>query len=449
MTARSDLRPALLALGALVAGLVLGVAAAASGSELALRVVRAVEPVGVLWVNAIRMTVIPLIVASLIVAVAGADPRAMGRLGTRALLVFVLLLVAMAGLAVLAAPPLFERLAVDARAAAEIRAASTAVETPPLPSFASWVVGIVPVNPIRAAADGAMLPLVVFALLFGLALGRIAPAARGPTIAVFQGVAQATTTLVGWILALAPIGVFPLALSVAATLGAGVVGAVGFYVAAHAGLLVVSTLLLYGVVALSGTSPLRFARAALPAQVVAASTRSSLAALPAMHAAAERVLALPRAVTSFALPLAVSTFRLNQPISWTTMALFAAALYGVELPLATVATLAATAVLLSFSVPGIPSGSLFVVAPFFAAVGIPAESIGLLIALDLLPDVFKTTSNVTAHLAAVTLVARGEPAAASVDGPVAPDDAVTLDDPATPRDADVAVPSPVAASRTR
>ena len=443
MTARSDLRPALLALGALVAGLVLGVAAAASGSELALRVVRAIEPVGVLWVNAIRMTVIPLIVASLIVAVAGADPRAMGRLGTRALLVFVLLLVAMAGLAVLAAPPLFERLAVDARAAAEIRAASTAVETPPLPSFASWVVGIVPVNPIRAAADGAMLPLVVFALLFGLALGRIAPAGRAPTIALFHGVAQATTTLVGWILALAPIGVFPLALSVAATLGAGVVGAGGFYVAAHAGLLVVSTLLLYGIVALSGTSPLRFARAALPAQVVAASTRSSLAALPAMHAAAERVLALPRAVTSFALPLAVSTFRLNQPISWTTMALFAAALYGVDLPLATVATLAATAVLLSFSVPGIPSGSLFVVAPFFAAVGIPAESIGLLIALDLLPDVFKTTSNVTAHLAAVTLVARGERGAAGVDGPVAPDD------PAAPRDADVAVPSPVVASTTR
>jgi proton glutamate symport protein len=401
-------RAALLALGALVAGLALGTAVAASGSDLALRVVRAIEPIGVLWVNAIRMTVIPLIVASLVVAVAGADPRAMGRLGTRAFVVFVLLLVTMAALAVLAAPPLFERLVVDARAAAEIRAASGGVELPPLPSFASWLVGVVPVNPIRAAADGAMLPLVVFALLFGLALGRVAPALREPTVALFRGIAQATTTLVGWILALAPIGVFPLALSVAATLGAGVVGAVGFYIAAHAGLLVVSMLLLYAIVALAGTSPARFARAALPAQVVAASTRSSMAALPAMHASAERVLRLPRAVTSFALPLAVSTFRLNQPISWTTMALFAAALYGVELPLATVATLAATSVLLSFSVPGIPSGSLFVVAPFFAGVGIPAESVGLLIALDLVPDVFKTTSNVTGHLAAVSLVARGE-----------------------------------------
>lgn len=431
MRLHPDTRAALLALGALVAGLALGTAAAASGSDLALRAVRAIEPIGVLWVNAIRMTVIPLIVASLIVAVAGADPRAMGRLGTRAFLVFVLLLVTMAALAVLAAPPLFERLAVDARAAAEIRAASGVVETPPLPSFASWLVGVVPVNPIRAAADGAMLPLVVFALLFGLALGRVAPAARTPTIALFRGIAQATTTLVGWILALAPIGVFPLALSVSATLGAGIVGAVGFYIAAHSGLLVVSALLLYAIVALSGTSPARFARAALPAQVVAASTRSSMAALPAMHASAERVLRLPRAVTSFALPLAVSTFRLNQPISWTTMALFAAALYGVELPLATVATLAVTAVLLSFSVPGIPSGSLFVVAPFFASVGIPVESVGLLIALDLVPDVFKTTSNVTGHLAAVTLVARREPATAeeaeregaAADAPLATADA--------------------------
>ena len=422
MTLHRDTRAALLALAALVAGLALGTAAAASGSELALRAVRAIEPIGVLWVNAIRMTVIPLIVASLVVAVAGADPRAMGRLGTRAFLVFLLLLLTMAALAVLAAPPLFERLAVDARAAAEIRAASTAVETPPLPSFASWVVSVVPVNPIRAAADGAMLPLVVFALLFGLALGRLAPAVRAPAVALFRGIAEATTILVGWILALAPIGVFPLALSVAATLGAGIVGAVGFYVLAHAGLLVVSAVLLYAVVALAGVSPARFARAALPAQVVAASTRSSMAALPAMHTAAERVLRLPRAVTSFALPLAVSTFRLNQPISWTTMALFAAALYGVDLPLATVATLAATSVLLSFSVPGIPSGSLFVVAPFFAGIGIPAESVGLLIALDLVPDVFKTTSNVTGHLAAVTLVARREPATAD-----ATDDAADAD----------------------
>jgi len=113
-------------------------------------------------------------------------------------------------------------------------------------------------------------------------------------------------------------------------------------------------------------------------------------------------------VTSFALPLAVSTFRLNQAVSWVVMAIFAAKLYGVDLGATAVVTLAVTSVLMSFSVPGIPSASLFVVAPFFASVGIPPEAIGVLIALDLIPDVFKTLLNVTGQLGATTLLARDD-----------------------------------------
>ena len=158
------------------------------------------------------------------------------------------------------------------------------------------------------------------------------------------------------------------------------------------------------VVASARTSLGRFARAALPAQIVAATTRSSIAALPAMMTSAEETLHLPRATTSFALPFAVSIFRLNSGVSWIVGGLFAAKLYGVALGPAEIATLAVTCVLMSLSVPGIPSGSLFVVAPFFAAVGIPPESIGVLIALDVIPDVFKTTLNVTGHLASVVLV---------------------------------------------
>jgi len=99
--------------------------------------------------------------------------------------------------------------------------------------------------------------------------------------------------------------------------------------------------------------------------------------------------------------------------------LFASKLYGVDIGLPVVATLAVTSVLMSFSVPGIPSGSLFIIAPFFAGVGIPPESIGVLIALDLIPDVFKTVCNVTGHLAAASLVARGatsDAAAVPVNG---------------------------------
>ena len=420
-------------------GLLLGIGAAASGSPVLARVVGWVEPVGTLWVNAVRMTVIPLVVASLVAAVATTGARTVGRLGTRAAVIFFALLVLGAVLAVSIATPIFARVVVDPAAAASLRDAAGAVERPELPSLASWVVSLVPANPIRAAADGAMLPLLVFALLFGAALGRLAPARREPVTSFFQGVADAMVVLVGWILALAPIGIFALALGLALRLGTGIVGAVGVYLATHAGLALLLTGLLYAIVAVVGrVSPARFARAALPAQMVAVTTRSSVAALPAMLDSAERTLRLPRAVTSFGLPLAVSALRLNQGISWPVMALFAAALYGVELRLVDVATLAATGVLLSASVPGIPSGSLFVVAPFFASVGIPPEAIGALIALDLIPDVFKTLLNVTGHLASVTLLARFERGDAD-DEPARELAAGT--DPANGRDAIPAPPS--------
>ncbi len=220
------------------------------------------------------------------------------------------------------------------------------------------------------------------------------------------------TTLVGWILTLAPIGVFALALPLATKLGAGIFGAVGFYLAAHSGILLLSTLFLYPCAVLLGrVSPGRFARAILPAQIVAVSTRSSMATLPTMLLAAQRGLALPQSVTSFALPLAVSTLRLNQPVSWVVAPLFLGKLYGIELDMTQIITLAVTALLVSFSVPGIPSAGLFMAAPFFATVGLPPEGIGVLIALDHVPDVFKTLVNVTGHLASVTILARGETAA--------------------------------------
>jgi Na+/H+-dicarboxylate symporter len=400
-----------------VVGLALGIAAGAARASPALRAVRWLEPIGTMWVNAIRATVIPLVVSSLVVAVAGTGARTVGRLGWRAFTIFIVLLVALALPAVLVAPVVFAPLSIDPVAAASIRAGAGAVQRPELPTFGGWLVGLVPTNPIRAAADGAMLPLVLFALAFGLALGRLAPGLRAAAVAFFGGVADAMTVLVAWLLAVAPIGVFALALSLAANLGSGVVGAAAFYLVAHVALLVGALLFLYVVVALfGGVSVARFARAALPGQVVAVTTRSSVAALPAMLASAKALLGLPSAVTSFALPLAVTTFRVNQPVCWVVMALFAARLYGVPLGPAQLATVAVMAVLMSFSVPGIPSGGLFIVAPFFASVGIPPESIGVLIALDLVPDAFKTLTNVTGHLTAVTLLGRGERAAPGVRG---------------------------------
>jgi Na+/H+-dicarboxylate symporter len=367
--------------------------------------VRFIEPVGTMWVNAIRMTVIPLIVSSLVVAISGAGPGMAKDLGLRAFAVFFGLLALAAVIAGFAAPVVFEYLAIDPEASRLIRASAAPVSTPEMPSLSSWFVSLIPSNPIRAAADGAMLPLVVFTMAFGLAVGTLGDPLRQPVVDLFAGIAGASTVMVRWILAAAPVGVFALALALATRIGTGIFGAVGFYLVAHSMFCVVVTLLLYVIVVVSRRARLAtFARAALPGQVVAASTRTSLAALPANLEAADTVLHLPRASSAFTLPLAVSLLRLNQPVSWLVMALFAAKLYGVELPGATIFTLVVTSVLMSFSVPGIPSASLFIIAPFFVAAGIPAESVGVLIALDLIPDFFKTPLNVTGHLAAATLI---------------------------------------------
>ncbi|MES2177301.1 MAG: dicarboxylate/amino acid:cation symporter [Gemmatimonadota bacterium] len=402
-------RAALRALTGLVLGLTVGVALSTSESPAAGAILRDIEPLGVMWVNAIRMTVIPLVVASLIIAVSGTAPGTVGRLGVRVFLIFTALLAVIAAITAVVAPWLFERLAIDPAAAESIRAGVPAIQRPELPSFSAWLIGIVPTNPIKAAADGAMLPLVGFSLAFGLALGRLDEPRREFVVAFFRGIAEAMTLLVSWVLSLAPVGVFLLALVLAAKLGAGVVGAVGFYILVHSGLLLLATALLYVAVILFARVAVRdFARAALPGQLVAVTTRSSMAALPALLTSADATLRLPNTVTSFALPLATSTFRLNQAVTWVVVTLFAAKLYGIGIGPGVIATIAATSVLMSFSVPGIPSASLFMIAPFLATVGIPPESIGVLIAIDLIPDVFKTLLNVTGHLASVTLLAGRE-----------------------------------------
>jgi proton glutamate symport protein len=164
-----------------------------------------------------------------------------------------------------------------------------------------------------------------------------------------------------------------------------------------------------------GRVPLRrFAAAAAPAQVIALGSRSSSAALPSMIDAARDVLKLPPQIVSFVLPTAVAIFRVSAPVSFILGALFLGKLYGVQVTNAQVASLAVLSVLLSYSVPPVPSGSLFLMAPVFADMGIPVEGIAILIAIDVIPDLLKTTAIVTAHMASAVVVARvtgGAPAA--------------------------------------
>lgn len=389
---------------ALGAGLAAGVAVSWLQSPTLHAIVAAVEPVGTLWVNAIRMTVIPLVVSLLITGIASSTAGIVAAIGGRALLLFMVLVAGTGLIAALAGPPLLAAARFDTAAIAQLGPPVVRADLPPL---REWIVGLVPANPVRAAADGEMLPLIVFTTIVALAVSRLDTNHRRPLVAVFSAIAQAMFVVVGWILAVAPVGVFFLVLPLAARTGADLVGALGYFLLIVCGLLVVALLLLYPIAVWAGGVPLeRFARACAPAQAVAFSTRSSLASLPAMLEAAERDLGLPTRVTGIALPVAAAVFKYSSPIGRITGTLFIAQLYGIDLGGGETAAIAATLAVLSFYSPGIPSGGLFVMAPVYLAFHLPVEGIGLLIALDLIPDMFITTANVTADMTVATVLAR-------------------------------------------
>ncbi|MBK8250629.1 MAG: dicarboxylate/amino acid:cation symporter [Gemmatimonadetes bacterium] len=402
---------------ALVAGLATGIAISVLEIPAITRLVPVIEPLGTLWINAIRMTVIPLVVGSIIVGVTAApDPRTIGRVGGRALLLFVTLLVAGAVFAALVAPPLFALLPIDPAAADALRAsasqsAGTAGESAQkLTRFSQWVIDLVPTNPVKAAADGALLPLIIFSVALGLAIGRISAEGRDVLRRFFTGVADSALTMVRWVLALAPVGVFALSVPLAARLGLSAAGALlGYIVVTSAVCVVFGLVVLYPLAAITGRISMpTFARAILPAQAVAFSARSSLASLPAMMDMARTRLALPEHVAAFFLPLAASTFRIGGALGITTGIVFIARLYGIELGPSQLASIVLTVVLTTFSIPGIPAGSIVAMVPAMMAAGVPVEGMGVLLAVDTVPDMFRTTANVTGDMAAAVVISRGE-----------------------------------------
>ena len=411
------MRSATYVLAALAAGFVLGSLAAASANPSALRIIGFIEPLGTLWVNAIRMTVVPLVVSVLITGVVGSfGSRSLGRLGVRAFVTFAIMLVAAGVVGLFIAPPLMKHLPLTPEVAAKLResaqsaAASTVTAVQQMPSLAQRIIDTVPANPIRAAADGAMLPLVVFTLVLALGVSRLAPPLRDAVVGFFAGVSEAMMIVVGWVLVAAPVGVFALGLAVSSRAGIAAAGALLYFIGVMAITYAVVTAMLYVPAVVLGRVSLRaFALAALPAQAVAVSSRSSLAALPAMLRETQERLRLPPIASTFVLPLAIAVLRIAVPPRWVVSAAFLGYLYGIDVSITTLVWIMVTAVLISFSVPGIPSASLFMLAPVLVSFGLPPEGVGLLIAVDTIPDMVNTLANVTAHMSSTAVIARGRP----------------------------------------
>ena len=418
----------------LIAGLILGSAIGSSASPVALRVVGFLEPIGQLWVNAIRMTALPLVISMLFVGVASAQEEdRMGRIGITTVGAYLGLLVFAAAFALLLGPPLIADMHLSAAAVDSLRASAaagevqTATRVNQVPSFGAWVTSLVPANAMKSAADGAMLPVVVFTLLFALAARRIGEHLRQSLIDVFGAIAGATRAIVHWVLVAAPIGVFVLVLATASRIGASLIESMVYYVLAYSAAVVLFALLLYPIASFAGRVALpRFTRAALPAQTIAVSSSSSLASLPPLIEGAES-LELSAPVIGFVLPLSVSVLRATTPIAWVIGTLFLAKLDGIALGVGTLVALALTAAALSFATPGVPQGGMLLLATMLPSFGVPASGAALLIGADTIPDLFATAANVTADLAAATIVA-GRSTGTEPDVAETPAEAASSDD---------------------
>ncbi len=395
----------------LTLGAVIGLALAGWRPVLALQVADIAQPIGKLWLNALQMTVVPLVLALIVVGVnTAADAAASGRIARRTIVVIIVLLLLGAFVAALFAPLLFALFPHRPELSEALSHATLPLAANAGP--ASWgesLTAMVPSNAIMAAAQGAMLPTVVFGLFLGFALTRIAPERRTMLVAFFQAIADAMIVIVRWVLWLAPLGVFALILAVCARAGLSMLSALGVYVLIECVMYLAVTLLMLGVAIIWAREPMgKFLVSIFPAQAVALSTQSSLASLPAMLESAGRRLGYPREVFSLSLPLAVTLFRLTSPVQYMVSASFIAWAYGVDLSAAQLAAGAVLAVIVSLGSVGLPGQVTFIATnlPVAQSMGLPVGPLGLMLAVDTLPDAVATFGNVTADLTATAVVAR-------------------------------------------
>jgi Na+/H+-dicarboxylate symporter len=395
---------------ALAAGLALGIAAAAASPEIAAGAANLADPIGNLWLNGLRMTIVPLLVALLVTGIAQtAEAAKAGKIAARALAWIIALMTFSAILGAILTP-LFLSIAPmpEASAAALRNALTTTSPVGDVPPFADFLRSIVPTNPIAAAASDAILPLIIFTGVFAFAVTRLPLEPRTILTRFFSALADAMIIVIEWVLKLAPIGVFALAFVVGARSGAAAFGAVLHYILLVASVGVVVSLFAYPLAILGGRVPFgRFARTIAPVQALAISTQSSLACLPIMLKKSE-ALGVPERTAGIVLPLAVALLRATGPAMNLAVALYVANWFGVELGPAQYAVAILAAVLTSMGSVSLPGQVSFVtaIAPICLLIGAPIEALALLIAVEVLPDIVRTLGNVMMDVAVTTTVSR-------------------------------------------
>src|SRR6266702_3044076 len=385
----------------LAAGLVLGLAAATTQHPVLMTLAASLRPLGTLFLNLLSMVVIPLVVTALFAGVAGLGSiRRVGRLGMRTLGFFWVTTLAAILIGFVVAALFLPLAGVTPAQQAALRQAALADSglvrhaAEQIPTGARFLVELIPANPVRAAVDGSLLPLIVFTTISAVAAAGL-PEEKRRTLTDLADVATgALIRIVGWVLLLAPLGILALVAGAVAQFGWSLVKTMAVFLPA--------------VMLVVRGKATGFLKATWPSMAMAFSTTSSLATLPTMLAAAEQDLKISRTVASFALPLGASINRSGSALFQAVAILFAARLYGVALGVPEMIQAGAAVFLASLTVASVPSASIVSLAPAFTATGLPLAGLTLLIGLDRIPDMFRTMTNVMATLAGSAVVAAVE-----------------------------------------
>jgi Na+/H+-dicarboxylate symporter len=396
--------PAGWTLAGLVAGLFAGLLLARTTA--AEPILAVAGPVGALWLRALQVTIVPLVASLLVLGITQMALAARAGAAARRMLGWVILVLVLSGAVAALLTPLLLDLFPPPSTAASVLSADGAPQE--VPAIGAFIQSLIAPNIVAAAAETAMLPLTLFFAAFALALVRLPDEQREQLLGLFRALANTMLLIIGWVLWVAPVGVFALALGVGAASGGAAFATLGHYI-----LIVVavgSTLLIGGYLLawlVGGISPWRFAPAVLPAQAVALSTQSSLASLPAMLVSARR-LDLREETAEFVLPLSVAIFRATSPAMNLAVAIYVAHLAGVTLTPTALLAGVAVAFIISVGSVSLPGTISFVVSvgPIALAMGVPIGPLALLVAVEMMPDIMRTIGNVTMDTALAAAVDR-------------------------------------------
>lgn len=379
----------------LVLGLGLGLSASATGSESLTGFAVAFRPIGTAFVNAIQMVVIPLVVVTVFLGVGKlGDLKKLGRLGGLSLGLVWLSYFPAIGLGFLGM-----KIGLGFSPQVTLPAVQEAT-APELPGFVDFVVGLIPRNPFEAAANGSLLPLLVFTILLAAATIPLAREAKENLFDLAKTLGDALIQLVHWILWTAPLGVFALTAPLTAEAGWSMLQSLAVFVIT----LVILAFVQWGLVYLPALwflgkmNPLEFHKATLGTTAIGFGTTSSMASLPVMLEEADENLHLSEEVYPLVLSLLAALNKAGSALFQAASVVFLAHLYDVPLPTSAMAGLSVAIFLVALTVAPVPSASVVTLAPALDAVSVPISGLAILFGVDRIPDMFRSAVNITSHM---------------------------------------------------